>query len=45
MKRLALTLILLSLTTLFLGACHTVAGVGKDVQSAGDAIEGASGKD
>jgi predicted small secreted protein len=45
MKRLALTLILLSLSTLFLGACHTVSGVGKDVQSAGDAIQDASGKE
>lgn len=45
MKRSLLTLLLLSCTTLFLGACHTVAGVGKDMQSAGDAIEDASGKD
>jgi predicted small secreted protein len=44
MKRLALTLVLLSFTALFLGACHTVAGVGKDVQSAGKGIEGASGR-
>jgi predicted small secreted protein len=44
MKRLTLTLLLLSCSALFLGACHTVAGVGKDVQSAGGAIEDASGK-
>ena len=27
-----------------LSACHTVAGVGKDMKSAGTAIQGASGK-
>ena len=26
-------------------ACHTIAGVGKDTQKAGEAIEDASGKD
>jgi predicted small secreted protein len=45
MKRLVLILLLLSVSTIFLGACHTVAGVGKDVKAAGTAIEDASGKD
>ncbi len=37
-----LAIALLSLAAL--SACHTVAGVGKDMKSAGTAIEGASGK-
>lgn len=45
MKRSLLVLLLLGFTTIILGACNTVAGVGKDVKSAGTAIEGASGKD
>ena len=32
------------LSLVVLSACHTVAGVGKDMKSAGTAIEGASGK-
>ncbi|MCE7032007.1 entericidin A/B family lipoprotein [Lysobacter sp. GX 14042] len=38
MKRLT-TLMLLSLFSLGLTACHTVAGAGKDMQSAGSTIE------
>jgi len=38
MKRLT-TLMLLSLFSLGLAACHTVAGAGKDMQSAGEAVE------
>lgn len=38
MKRLT-TLMLLSLFSLGLAACHTVAGAGKDMQSAGETIE------
>ncbi|EGL54403.1 MAG: entericidin A/B family lipoprotein [Pseudomonadota bacterium] len=35
-----LTALLIPLTlTLFLSACNTMEGVGKDVESAGDAIE------
>ncbi len=44
MKRFVLTLCLLGFTTVFLGACHTVAGVGKDVQAAGSEVQEASGK-
>lgn len=39
MKRFVLTLLLLSFTTAFLGACHTVAGVGKDVKEAGEEVQ------
>ena len=38
MKRLT-TLMMLSLFSLGLTACHTVAGAGKDMQSAGEAVE------
>jgi predicted small secreted protein len=38
---LLLTLVMASM----ISACHTVAGVGKDTQKAGEAIEDASGKD
>ena len=37
MKRLVLLSVLLSFT--FLTACHTVAGVGKDVQEVGEEVE------
>lgn len=43
MRRILLALLTLSLLTA-LSACHTVKGVGQDVQSAGGAIEDASGK-
>jgi predicted small secreted protein len=36
MKRFVLTLLLLSFTTAFLGACHTIAGAGKDVSEVGE---------
>ena len=43
MRRIQTVLVgLLCLATL--SACHTVSGVGKDMKSAGTAIEGASGK-
>ncbi|MBP8098358.1 MAG: entericidin A/B family lipoprotein [Arenimonas sp.] len=38
MKRFVLTLLLLSFTTAFLGACHTIAGAGKDVQEVGEEV-------
>jgi predicted small secreted protein len=44
MKRFILTLLLLSFSAAFLGACHTVAGVGKDVKAAGEEVQEASGK-
>lgn len=39
MKRLISTLMLLVFTALFMSACHTVAGVGKDVQEVGEEVE------
>ena len=39
MKRAVLSLLLLSLYTLSLTACHTMAGVGKDVQEVGEEVE------
>ncbi len=39
MKRLALTFLLLSFSATFLSACHTMAGVGKDVQEVGEEVE------
>lgn len=45
MKRL-ITLLLLALFSIgTLSACNTVAGAGKDVQKAGEAVEGAACKD
>ena len=38
MKRSILSL-MLALTTLCLGACHTMAGVGEDVQEVGEEVE------
>ena len=38
MKRFVLTLLLLSFTTAFLTACHTMAGAGKDVQEVGEEV-------
>jgi entericidin A len=38
-------MLLLILTLSIVSACNTVAGVGKDTQKAGEAIEDASGKD
>jgi predicted small secreted protein len=32
------SLLLLSFTTAFLGACHTIAGAGKDVQEVGEEV-------
>jgi predicted small secreted protein len=39
MKRTALTLLLLLVGSSFLTACHTMAGVGKDVQEVGEEVE------
>ena len=39
MKRLVLTFLLLSFSATFLSACHTMAGVGKDVQEVGEEVE------
>ena len=39
MKRFIFSLLLLSFSTAFLGACHTMAGVGKDVKEAGEEVE------
>lgn len=45
MKRFVLTLMLLSFSAVFLGACHTIAGVGKDVKEVGEEVqETAEGK-
>ena len=42
MKRFILSLLLVMICANFLAACHTVAGVGKDVKRAGEKIEGAA---
>ena len=39
MKRFVMTLLLLSVTTGFLAACHTIAGAGKDVKEAGEEVQ------
>lgn len=39
MKRLVLTIVLLSFSAGFLSACHTMAGVGKDVKEVGEEVE------
>ncbi|MGH8028395.1 MAG: entericidin A/B family lipoprotein [Arenimonas sp.] len=39
MKRALMSLLLLCLYTLSLTACHTMAGVGKDVQEVGEEVE------
>jgi predicted small secreted protein len=39
MKRLILSLLLLSFSTAFLAGCHTVAGVGKDVKEVGEEVQ------
>lgn len=45
MKRFVLSLFLLSFSAVFLGACHTIAGVGKDVKEVGEEVqETAEGK-
>jgi predicted small secreted protein len=44
-SRSAAKLLLILSIVLAIGACNTVAGVGKDTQKAGEAIEDASGKD
>jgi predicted small secreted protein len=38
-------MLLLILTLSIVSACHTVAGVGKDTQEVGEAIEDSSGAD
>ncbi|WP_374359172.1 entericidin A/B family lipoprotein [Pseudoduganella danionis] len=42
MKKL-IALTILAMTTLILTGCNTVAGIGKDVQKAGQAVQGAAG--
>ena len=39
MKRFVFSLLLLSFSTAFLSACHTMEGVGKDVKEAGEDVE------
>ena len=39
MKRFTLSLMLLFVCANFLAACHTVAGVGKDVKEVGEEVE------
>ena len=39
MKRLVLAFVLLSFSATFLSACHTIAGVGKDVKEVGEEVE------
>jgi len=39
MKRFILSLMLVFVCANFLAACHTVAGVGKDVKEAGEEVE------
>jgi len=39
MKRFVFSLLLLSFSTAFLSACHTVEGVGKDVKEVGEEVE------
>lgn len=38
MKRFVFTLLLLSFSSSFLAACHTISGVGKDVKEVGEEI-------
>jgi predicted small secreted protein len=45
MKRTILSLLLVLFAAATLGGCNTVAGAGKDVQKAGEKIEGAATKD
>ena len=42
MKRLALSFLLLSVSSLFLAGCNTVEGAGKDIQEVGEEIEDAA---
>ncbi|QWV92889.1 entericidin A/B family lipoprotein [Geomonas oryzisoli] len=45
MKRKIATAVMLTLTTVWaLAGCHTVKGVGQDMQSGGKAIENSSGR-
>ena len=39
MKRPVMSLLLLALYTVSLTACHTMAGIGKDVQEVGEEVE------
>jgi predicted small secreted protein len=34
--------ILMTLTLMFLSACNTISGIGKDVERAGEAVQGAA---
>lgn len=42
MKKLV-AMLMLSSTAMFLSACNTVEGVGKDVESVGDCVDGVKG--
>ncbi len=44
MKKTLITLIILGFTLLTLNSCATIAGVGKDLQRAGQAVEGEANK-
>ena len=44
MKKLLISLIVLEFTLLTLSSCATIAGVGKDMQRAGQAVEGEAQK-
>jgi len=44
MKKLLLSLVLAGFTLLTLNACSTIAGAGKDLQRAGQAVEGEASK-
>lgn len=39
MKRFVFSLLLLSFSTVFVTACHTMEGVGKDVKEVGEEVE------
>lgn len=44
MKQLARVAVVALMCAGFLAACNTIAGAGKDIQRAGEKIEGAAGK-
>jgi predicted small secreted protein len=44
MKKLLISLIVMGFTLLTLNGCGTIAGVGKDLQRAGQAVEGEAQK-
>ncbi len=44
MKKIILLVLSLSVVSLLLGGCNTVAGLGKDVKKVGEVVEGAGKK-